>query len=74
MGTGGGPLSFWIPVLVLIPGSSQQRDRLGPGAAVGVRGGGRAAAVIVCALVVGGIGLLHLGSVSAADGDSAGLV
>ena len=64
MSVRGSPLSFWIPVLVLFPGDSQRRERLVPGAA----------GVIMCAPVVGGICLLDLGSVSAVDGGSAGLV
>ena len=64
----GSPLSFWIPVLVLFPGGPQRRERLGPGAAIGVRIGGRAAGVTTRALLVGGVDLLDFGSVGAVDG------
>ena len=75
MGLGRSPLSFWIPVLVVFPGSTQRRESLGPGAAVGVRIGGRAAGgVITRALLVGGIRLLDLGSIDAVNGDADGLV
>ena len=74
MGVRGGPLAFWIAGLVLFPGCPQRRERLGPGVAVGVRAGGRAAGVITRALLVGGIYLIDSGSVSAVDDDAAGLV
>ena len=74
MGVRGCPLSLWIPVSVLFPGGPQRRKRPVPGTAVGTRMGCRARGVITPALLVGGICLLDLGSVSSVDGRAIGLV
>ena len=74
MGAGSGPLLFWIPDLVLFPGGTQRRERLGPGVAVVLRLGGLAAGAVTRALVMGGIYLLDLGSIGAVNGNTVGLV
>ena len=74
MGLGGSPISLWIAGLVLFPGGSQRRERLGPGAAIGVRIVGRAGGVTTRALLVGGVDLLNCGSIGAVDAYATGLV
>ena len=72
MGERSGPLPFWIPVFVFFPGGPHRRERLGPGAAVGV--GGRGVRGVTRALPMGGIYPLDLGSVGVMDGVAVGRV